>query len=89
MMQPVGRNTLVLMVETMFSNWYNRNSFQPTGATRLFEANIPGKLIQEKDRAQNHRHPSKVYECTFVIQQRAVSSVNPPRIPSGIGCHLS
>ena len=51
LIQPVGRNTLASMVKNMCSHicvtGKTNHTLRATGATRLFEANVPEKLIQE------------------------------------------
>ena len=77
-MQPVGRNTLASMVKSMCSQisvtGKTNYSLRATGATRLFEANVPEKLIEERT---GHKSTDALrrYEHTSVIQQKAVSSV--------------
>lgn len=50
--QPIGRNVLGSMVKNMCEQigvkGKTNHSLQATGATRLFEANVPEKLIQER-----------------------------------------
>lgn len=52
----------------------NNHSLRATGATRLFEANVPEKLIQERT---GHRSTSALrqYEHTSVQQHQSVSSI--------------
>ncbi len=49
---PIGRNQLSGMVKKMFDQvgilGKTNHSLRATGATRLFEANVPEKLIQER-----------------------------------------
>ena len=51
MLQVIGRNVLASMVKRMFQevgiDWITNHSLRATGATRLFEANVPEKLIKE------------------------------------------
>ena len=78
LIQPVGRNTLASMVKNMCSQigvtGKTNHSLRATGATRLFEANVPEKLIQERT---GHKSTDALrrYERTSVVQQKAVSSV--------------
>ena len=76
--QPVGRNTLASMVKKMCSQigvtGKTNHSLRATGATRLFEANVPEKLIQERT-GHKSLDALRKYECTSVVQQKAVSSV--------------
>lgn len=78
LIQPVGCNTLASMVKSMCSQIgvtsKTNHSLRATGATRLFEANVPEKLIQERT---GHKSTDALrrYECTSVIQQKSVSSV--------------
>ena len=52
MMQPVGRNVLATMMKKMCESvgiqGKTNHSLRATGATRLFEGNVPEKLIQER-----------------------------------------
>ena len=52
LIQPVGHNTLASMVKNICSHigvtGKTNHSLRATGATRLFEANVPEKLIQER-----------------------------------------
>ena len=52
MMQPVGRNVLATLVKKMCESvgiqGKRNHSLRTTGATRLFEGNVPEKLIQER-----------------------------------------
>ena len=73
--QPVGRNTLATMLRSIFNEIGKTNHcLRATGATRLFEANVPEKLIQERT---GHRSIGTLrqYERTSTQQQQAVSSV--------------
>ena len=76
--QPVGRNTLASMVKNMCSQigvtGKTNHSLCATGATRLFEANVPEKLIQERT---GHKSTDALgrYVRTSVVQQKAVLSV--------------
>ena len=76
--QPVGRNTLSTMLQSMFNEIgiYGKTNhcLRATGATRLFEANVPEKLIQDRT---GHRSIGALrqYEHTSTQQQQAVSSV--------------
>ena len=76
--QPVGRNTLASMVKSMCSQigvtGKTNHSLHRTGATRLFEANVPEKLIQERT-GHKSMDTLRRYERTSVIQQKSVSSV--------------
>ena len=69
-MQPVGRNILASMVKTMCIQigimGKTNHSLRVTGAMRLFEANVPEKLIQGRtghkstDALQKYEHTSVV-----------------------------
>ena len=71
LIQPVGRNTLASMAKTMCSQisvtGTTNHSLRVTGATRLFEANVPEKLIQERI---GHKSTDALrrYEPTSVVQ---------------------
>ena len=56
-LQVLGRNTLGSMVKKMFEQigveGKTNHSLRATGATRLFEANVPEKLIKEKTGLRN------------------------------------
>ena len=76
--QPVRHNTLASMVKNMCSHigitGKTKHSLHATGATRLFEANVPEKLIQERT-GYKSTDALRRYERTSVVQQKAVSSV--------------
>lgn len=78
LIQPVGCNTLASMVKNMRSHigvtGKTNHSLRTTGVTRLFKANVPEKLIQERT---GHKSTDALqrYERTSVVQQKAVSSV--------------
>ena len=69
--QPVGCNTLATMLKSMCEGvgifGKTNHSLRATGATRLFEANMPEKLIQERT---GHRSTAALrqYEHTTVQQ---------------------
>ena len=77
-LQPVGRNTLATMLRSMCNEigicGKPNHSLRATGATRLFEANVPEKLIQERT---GHRSIGALrqYERTSTQQQQAVPSL--------------
>ena len=77
-MQPVGHDILASMVKTMCAQigvtGKTNHSLRATGAKRLFKANVPEKLIQERTGHKSTDALQK-YERTSVVQQRAVSSV--------------
>ena len=80
-LQVIGQNALASMVKRMFGVQGKTNhSLRATGATRLFEANVPEKLIQERT---GHKSVDalRLYEHTFVRQQKSVSAVICPRSP--------
>ena len=83
-LQVIGRNTLASMVKTMFEEigvkGKTNHSLRATGATRLFEANVPEKLVQERT---GHRtlDALRLYEHTSVTQQKSVSAVICSRSP--------
>ena len=62
--QPVGHNTLASMVKKMCSQigvtGKTNHSLRATGATRLFEANVPEKTDPRKDWAQKLGRTSEV-----------------------------
>ena len=74
----MGRNTLASMVKNVCSEigvtGKTNHSLRATGATRLFEANVPEKLIQERT-GYKSTDALRRYERTSVVQQKAVSSV--------------
>ena len=55
-LQVIGRNNLASMVKKIFQKvgieGKTNHSFRATGATRLFEANVPEKLIKKRTGAQ-------------------------------------
>ena len=77
-LQVLGQNTLGSMVKKMFEQigveGKTNHSLRATGATRLFEANVPEKLIKERT---GHRSVDslRLYEHTSVMQQKSVSAV--------------
>ena len=83
--QPIGRNILASMIQTMFQkigiSGKSNHSLRATGATRLFEANVPEKLIQERT---GHRSLGALrqYEHTSAArQQQYVSSIIASPLP--------
>ena len=77
-LQVLGRNTLGSMVKKMFEQigveGKTNHSLRATGATRLFKAKVPEKLIKERT---GHRSVDslRLYEHTSVMQQKSVSAV--------------
>ena len=77
-LQVMGRNTLASMVKMMFQEigveGKSNHSLRATGATRLFESNVPEKLIQERT---GHKSVDalRLYERTSVDQQKSVSTL--------------
>ena len=75
---PVGRNILQTMVKTMCKEvgviGKSNHSLRATGTARLYAANVPEKIIQQRS---GHRciDSLRLYERTSVTQQRAVSSL--------------
>ncbi len=73
---PIGRNQLSGMVKKMFDKvgilGKTNHSLRATGATRLFEANVPEKLIQERT---GHRTTTALrkYKRMSMAQEKAVS----------------
>ena len=94
LIQPVGRNTLASMVKTMCSQigvtGKTNHSLRATGATRLFEANVPEKLIQERT---GHKSTDVLrrYVRTSAVHQKAVVSnlCIKPHVLSDNGCQFS
>ena len=83
-LQVIGRNALASMVKRMFEQigvqGKTNHSLRATGATRLFEANVPEKRIQERT---GHKSVDalRLYEHTSVRQQKSVSAVICSRSP--------
>ena len=77
-MQPCGRNFLATVVKTICEKagiqGKTNHSLRATGATRLFTANVPEKLIQE---CIGHCSTTalRMYERTSCQQQMSVSSI--------------
>ena len=77
-MQTCGRNFLAAVVKTACEKagiqGKTNHSLRATGATRLFAANVPEKLIQERT---GHRSTTalRMYERTSIQQQQSVSSI--------------
>ena len=77
--QPIGKNTLGKMVKGICSDGgingqKSNHSLCATGASDLYQAGVPEKLIQERTghlSTDGLRH----YECTTVSQQWAVSRI--------------
>ena len=75
---PIGRNQLGGMVKKMFAQvgieGKTNHSLRATGATRLFESNVPEKLIQDRT---GHRSTDAVrmYERSSTAQEKAVSKI--------------
>ena len=75
---PVGRNTLQCMVKAMCQligvHGKTNHSLRATGAARLFAANVPEKMIQQRT---GHRSVEalRLYERTSVAQEQTVSSL--------------
>ena len=77
-MQTCGRNYLGNFVKTVCAlagiHGKTNHSLRATGATRLFVANIPEKLIAERT---GHRSTAalRLYERTSLEQQQSVSDI--------------
>lgn len=77
-MQPCGQNFLPAVVKTVCENagiqGKTNHSLHATGATQLFAANVPEKLIQKRT---GHRSTTalRMYECMSCQQQMSVSSI--------------
>ena len=77
-LQVMGQNTLASMVKKMFQEigveGKSNHSLRATGATRLFESNVPEKLIHERT---GHKSVDalRLYERTSVDQQKSVSTL--------------
>ena len=76
---PIGRNKLSQMVPEMcklanISGHKINHSLRATGATELYEAEVPEKIIQERT---DHRSLEclRMYERTSDKQQQAVSNI--------------
>ena len=76
---PVGKNILATMIKEMCSEaniqgHKTNHSLRATGASELFEAGVPEKIIKERT---GHRslEALRVYERTTFGQQQAVSTV--------------
>ena len=76
---PIGRNELSKMVQTMcneanISGKKTNHSLRATGASQLFEANVPEKIIQERT---GHRTATalRLYERTTADQHQAISNI--------------
>ena len=75
---PIGRNQLGGMVKKMFAQvgieGKTNHSLRATGATRLFESNVPEKLIQDRT---GHRSTDalRMYERSSTAQEKAVSKI--------------
>jgi hypothetical protein len=71
---PLGRNTLQSMVkkicEEVGVQGKTNHSLRATGAARLFESNVPEKLVQERT---GHRsiEALRLYERTSLVQQHS------------------
>ena len=76
--QPCGENRLATMVKSMFSKigivGKSNHSLRVTGASNLFQAGVPEKIIQERT---GHRSLKalRMYERTTTSQHIAVSNV--------------
>ena len=76
---PVGRNKLSKVVsdmchEAQIDGHKNNHSLRATGATQLYHAGVPEKIIQQ--RTGHHSLESlRVYERTSVQQNRAVMNI--------------
>jgi integrase len=76
--QPVGRNTLASVVKTMCESvgvkGKTNHSLGATVATRLFEANVPEKLIKERT---GHRSADalRLYKLTYICFTRKSSVI--------------
>ena len=77
-LQVIGRNNLASMVKKMFQEvgieGKTNHSLRATGATRLFEANVPEKLIKERT-GHKSLDALRLYERTSTEQQKSVSSL--------------
>ncbi len=75
---PIGRNQLSGMVRKMLAKvgtvGKTNHSLRATGATRVFEANVPEKLIQERT---GHRTTTALRknERTSMAQEKAFSKI--------------
>ncbi len=76
---PVGRNLLASMLRCMFSEagitgHKTNHSLRATGASELFEAGVPEKIIQQRT---GHRSLDalRIYERTTIQQHQAVSNI--------------
>ena len=76
--QPCGENKLATMVKSMFAmigvSGKTNHSLRATGASEMFEAGVPEKIVQERTR---HRSTEalRMYERTTTTQHMAVSRV--------------
>ena len=76
---PVGRNTLSLMIRNMchdigISGKKTNHSLRATSVTKMFQAQVPEKIIQERT---GHRSlaPLRMYERTTEEQHKAASTI--------------
>ena len=78
MCQPVGQNTLDNMVARMFEavgmKGKTNHSLRVTGTTRLFNAQVPEKIVQERS-GHRTKDSLRCYERTSKEQHQAVSSI--------------
>ena len=76
--QPCGENKLATMVKSMFAmigvSGKTNHSLRATGASEMFEAGVPEKIVQERT---GHRSTEalRMYERTTTTQYMAVSRV--------------
>ena len=89
---PVGRNKLSKMVpdmckEAKISGHKTNHSLRATGATELYTAGVPEKIIQERT---GHRtlESLRMYERTSEKQQQAVSKVISARVATNFQCEM-
>ena len=77
-LQVIGRIVLSSMVKRMFQEvgieGKTNHLLRATGATRLFEANVPEKLIKERT-GHKSLDALRLYERTSVDQQKSVSNL--------------
>ena len=77
-LQVIGRNVLSSVVKRMFREvgieGKTNHSLRATGATRLFEANVPEKLIKERT-GHKSLDALRLHEHTSVDQQKSVSNL--------------
>ena len=77
-LQVIGRNNLASMVKKMFQEvgieGKTNHLLRAIGATHLFEANVPEKLIKERT-GHKSLDALRLYEHTSTEQQKSVSSL--------------